>query len=61
MEKKTAGLGLTYDLLDKWLWQMRKANKLEEVMHERVRLVLFQQYEDVYVQKIHYVQECEVV
>ena len=52
---------LACDLLGKLLWLRHKANNLNEDMHKRVRLVQFLQYENVYIQKIHYVQVCEVV
>ena len=52
---------LACDLLDKQLWLRHKANKLKEEKHERVMLIQFLQYEDVYVQKSHCVQVCEVV
>ena len=52
---------LACDLFGKLLWPRHKSNNLKEDMHERVMLIQFLQYEDVYVQKIHCVQVCEVV
>ena len=52
---------LACDLLGKLLWPRHKSNYLKEDMHERVMLIQFLQYEDIYVQKIHCVQVCEVV